>query len=102
MNVRMVEPVVGIIFSLGGTFNLTGIVARLYGYKRPEETWIGISANLHLASSSENCFMANDLALWTIQQDGMTEALKVDGDQVAVPDKPGLGTGAEMLFKNYS
>jgi len=66
------------------------------------ETWIGISANLHLASSSENCFMANDLALWTIQQDGMTEALKVDGDQVAVPDKPGLGTGAEMLFKNYS
>jgi hypothetical protein len=46
--------------------------------------------------------MANDLALWTIQQDGMTEALKVDGDQVAVPDKPGLGTGAEMLFKNYS
>src|SRR5579885_1400516 len=63
------------------------------------ETWIGISANLHLASTSENCYYANDLALWTIQKDSMTGPLKVHGDIVEVPDKPGLGTEADRLFE---
>ncbi|MEM0118031.1 MAG: dipeptide epimerase [Conexivisphaerales archaeon] len=62
------------------------------------ETWVGISANLHLAASSENCTYANDLALWTIQKDDLTVGPKHDGDKLFLDSSAGLGASADILF----
>ncbi|MDG6933637.1 MAG: mandelate racemase/muconate lactonizing enzyme family protein [Nitrososphaerota archaeon] len=62
------------------------------------ETWIGISANVHVIASSDNIIDANDLALWTIQHDDPASPLEHTGGRIKVPDGPGLGvrmTGAQ-------